>query len=64
LLKQIFEPFFRVEESRDEESGGIGLGLSIAKRSVRLHRGTIAAENAEPGLRVRIEIPATARVSV
>ncbi len=62
LLNQIFEPFFRVEESRDEESGGIGLGLSIAKRSVRLHRGTITAENAEPGLRVRIEIPAVANL--
>jgi signal transduction histidine kinase len=60
LLSQIFEPFFRVEEARDEETGGIGLGLSIAKRSVRLHRGTITAENAEPGLRVRIEIPAVA----
>jgi signal transduction histidine kinase len=58
LLHQIFEPFFRVEEARDEETGGIGLGLSIAKRSVRLHRGTISAENAEPGLRVKIEIPA------
>jgi len=58
LLNQIFEPFFRVEEARDEETGGIGLGLSIAKRSVRLHRGTITAENAEPGLRVKIEIPA------
>ena len=64
LLSQIFEPFFRVEEARDEESGGIGLGLSIAKRSVRLHRGTITAENAEPGLRVRIEIPAVSTASV
>lgn len=58
LLQQIFDPFFRVGQARDEESGGIGLGLSIAKRSVRLHRGTIMAENVEPGLRVRIAIPA------
>jgi len=57
FLPQIFEPFFRVEEGRDEESGGIGLGLSIAKRAVRLHRGTIIAQNAEPGLRVQIAIP-------
>jgi signal transduction histidine kinase len=64
LLNQIFEPFFRVGEARDEETGGIGLGLSIAKRSVRLHRGTITAENAEPGLRVKIEIPAIASASI
>jgi len=56
-LTQIFEPFFQVEEGRDEETGGIGLGLSIAKRAVRLHRGTITAQNALPGLRVQIAIP-------
>lgn len=64
LLQQIFDPFFRVEQARDEESGGIGLGLSIAKRSVRLHRGTITAENADPGLRVRIAIPALISVAL
>jgi signal transduction histidine kinase len=60
-LSQIFDPFFRVEEARDEESGGIGLGLSIAKRAVRLHRGTITAQNAVPGLRVQIAIPTLIR---
>jgi two-component system sensor histidine kinase CpxA len=64
LLHQIFEPFFRVEQAREEESGGIGLGLSIAKRSIRLHRGTIIAENAEPGLRVGITIPAIISVEL
>jgi len=63
-LHQIFEPFFRVEEAREEESGGIGLGLSIAKRSIRLHRGTIVAENTEPGLRVQITIPAFTSVGL
>jgi two-component system sensor histidine kinase CpxA len=57
LLSQIFKPFFRVEESRDPKSGGIGLGLSIAMRAVQLHQGTITAENAKPGLRVQIVLP-------
>jgi len=57
VLAEIFEPFFRVEEARETSSGGIGLGLSIAKRAVQLHKGTITAQNALPGLRVRIEIP-------
>lgn len=56
-LPRIFDPFFRVEEARDAMGGGSGLGLSIAKRAVEAHRGTIAAENASPGLRVRIAIP-------
>ena len=51
-LPRLFDPFFRVEEARDATSGGSGMGLSIAKRAVQLHHGTIVAENAEPGLRV------------
>ena len=46
-----------MEEARGEDAGGIGLGLFIAKRAVLLHRGTITAENALPGLRVQISIP-------
>ena len=53
LLSQIFKPFFRVEESRDTNSGGIGLGLSIAMRAVQVHQGAITAENAKPGLKVQ-----------
>ena len=58
-LTRIFDPFFRVEEARNTNGGGSGLGLSIAKRAVHLHRGSISAENATPGLRVRIAIPLT-----
>lgn len=62
-LARIFDPFFRVEEARNTNGGGSGLGLSIAKRAVQAHHGTICAENAGPGLRVRITIPlATAPV--
>jgi signal transduction histidine kinase len=56
-LPHIFKPFFRAEEARDAESGGVGLGLSIAQRAVKLHRGNITAENANPGLRVQIALP-------
>jgi signal transduction histidine kinase len=56
-LERIFDPFFRVEEARDALGGGSGLGLSIAKRAVQVHHGTIKAENALPGLRVKIMIP-------
>lgn len=57
MLNRIFDPFFRVEEARDTNGGGSGLGLSIAKRAVQAHRGSISAENASPGLRVRIVMP-------
>lgn len=56
-LTRLFDPFFRIEEARDKVSGGVGLGLSIAKRAVQLHRGVIYAENASPGLRVQITLP-------
>jgi signal transduction histidine kinase len=57
LLAAIFEPFFRVERDRSRASGGIGLGLAIARRAVDLHRGRISARNAQPGLVVNIELP-------
>jgi signal transduction histidine kinase len=57
FLAQIFKPFFRVEESREAKSGGVGLGLSIAMRAIQLHQGTITAENAKPGLKVNIVLP-------
>jgi two-component system sensor histidine kinase CpxA len=56
-LSQIFKPFFRVDEARGMDSGGVGLGLSIVKRVVHLHHGTVAAHNAYPGLSVEINLP-------
>ncbi|NMP32428.1 hypothetical protein HII17_12725 [Thalassotalea sp. M1531] len=45
----IFEPFVRLDESRDKKSGGIGLGLAIVKRFVELHQGQITIESAKGG---------------
>jgi len=58
-LSQIFQPFFRVDDSRNNATGGVGLGLAIAMRAVRLHNGTIEAKNVTPGLLVTIELPKT-----
>jgi signal transduction histidine kinase len=59
-LTRIFEPFYRVEEARNTNGGGSGLGLSIAMRAVQLHHGTMSARNAWPGLRVEITVPLVA----
>ncbi|WP_051670200.1 sensor histidine kinase [Bryobacter aggregatus] len=60
MLERIFQPFFRVDASRDNATGGIGLGLAIARRAITLHHGQLLAENAAPGLRVRMELPLVA----
>jgi signal transduction histidine kinase len=57
MLPRIFQPFFRADGSRDSQTGGVGLGLAIAYRAIGAHHGQISAENAAPGLRVRMEIP-------
>jgi signal transduction histidine kinase len=57
-LENIFERFYRVEEARDRDSGGAGLGLPIARRLVELHGGNIRAENRpEGGARFVVSIP-------
>ena len=57
-LEEIFRPFYRVDEARDREAGGVGLGLAIAERAVRLHGGKVQAANVSTGgLLVTIEIP-------
>ncbi|MEJ2417055.1 MAG: ATP-binding protein, partial [Exilibacterium sp.] len=54
-LNDIFQPFYRLDEARDRRSGGHGLGLAIAQRTVALHNGSISASNnPEGGLTVTI----------
>ena len=58
LLRDVFRPFFRVDDDRARATGGSGLGLAIAARAVELHGGTIAASNAPAGgLEVTISLP-------
>ena len=48
-LQDIFRPFYRMDDSRTRETGGTGLGLAITERAVRLHGGTVRAENLSGG---------------
>ena len=58
-LARVFQPFYRVESSRSRETGGVGLGLAIAKSLIERHRGTLTLSNrVGSGLRARIKLPA------
>lgn len=57
-LTQIYSPFFRGEKSRSRTTGGAGLGLTIAKEIVEMHKGSIIILNAnDGGLEVTIRLP-------
>lgn len=58
-VPHLFEPFFRTDRSRSRGTGGIGLGLTLAKRIVDAHGGTIAVESVVgKGTTVRVRLPA------
>ena len=58
LLEKVFEPFFRVEGSRNRHTGGHGLGLSIARSMAGLHEAALFLDNLpQGGLRARLELP-------
>ncbi|MBX2836777.1 MAG: HAMP domain-containing protein [Gammaproteobacteria bacterium] len=47
--ERIFDPFSRLDQSRNRESGGVGLGLSIVKQIAEWHHGDVSVEAAENG---------------
>jgi signal transduction histidine kinase len=58
LREEVFKPFRRLEASRSRETGGAGLGLTVARTIIRAHGGDIALVNrSEGGLRVELRLP-------
>ncbi|WP_460358355.1 MULTISPECIES: ATP-binding protein [unclassified Pseudomonas] len=57
-LQRVFDPFFRLETSRNRETGGVGLGLSAARAIVREQGGELSLSNrSSGGLLARVELP-------
>ena len=58
LREDVFKPFYRIEGSRNIDTGGVGLGMTIARDVIRVHGGDIVLENSpNGGLRVRLKVP-------
>jgi signal transduction histidine kinase len=57
-LNRVFDPFYRREPSRSRQTGGIGLGLSVARSIARAHGGDVTLLNrAQGGLTARVVLP-------
>jgi signal transduction histidine kinase len=56
-MEQVFAPFYRLEDSRNRETGGVGLGLSIARAIARHHGGDVVLSNRARGLQATISLP-------
>jgi two-component system sensor histidine kinase CpxA len=57
-LDKLFRPFYRIDDARGRQTGGVGLGLAITERAIRLHGGTVKASNRrEGGLQIEIRLP-------
>jgi two-component system, OmpR family, sensor histidine kinase CpxA len=62
-IKEIFRPFYRIDRARSTETGGFGVGLAIAERTVKLHGGELSASNRSGGgLTVRMTFPQPSRL--
>ena len=55
-FERVFQPFVRLESSRNRATGGVGLGLSITRSIVRAHGGDIALSNGS-GLHAVVKLP-------
>lgn len=59
-LERVFDPFYRLEASRSRETGGTGLGLTVARTAIRAHGGDVRLHNLDPcGLCVTVTLPKT-----
>lgn len=56
-ITTIFDPFTRIESSREKQAGGYGLGLAIVKEAAIIMNGKVEAENLADGFRVRVQLP-------
>lgn len=60
-LERVFRPFYRVEQSRSRDTGGVGLGLSVARTVFRAHGGDVGLANRpQGGLRATVNLPHSA----
>jgi signal transduction histidine kinase len=56
--EKVFAPFYRIESSRNRETGGVGLGLAVARTTAREHGGDVSLGRARNGgLRGQLELP-------
>jgi signal transduction histidine kinase len=56
-VERVFEPFYRGEPSRSRKTGGIGLGLAVARSIARAHGGDVILLNRSGGLTARVQLP-------
>lgn len=54
---RVFERFTRLDDARDRDAGGAGLGLAIVAETVHRYRGTVTLDDAGPGLRATVTLP-------